>query len=144
MKLITCLIEQMLALSRLDPEAKIIYNEHVNLGALCEQVLADAFILADQKETELALENTLPPHTIILGDTTQLMAMLRNLVDNVICYCSTHSKVTMYAAKQRKAIVLRIVDNGRSIPKNKQKRVFDRFYREPGSNETGSGLGYPL
>ena len=140
----THLIEQMLALSRLDPEAKIIYKERVDMGALCEQVLADAFVLADKKDTELALENTLPPHTKILGDTTQLMAMLRNLVDNAIRYCPAHSQVTMFAATQRKSIVLRIVDNGPGIPKNKQKRIFDRFYREPGSNETGSGLGLSI
>ena len=78
--------------------------------------------MADKKETELALENTLPPHTKILGDTRQLIAMLRNLVGNAIRYCPAHSQVTMFAATQRKSIVLRIVDNGPGIAKNKQKK----------------------
>ncbi|MBV8803732.1 MAG: hypothetical protein JO042_01770, partial [Sinobacteraceae bacterium] len=40
--------------------------------------------------------------------------------------------------------VLRVVDTGPGIPPNERRRVFDRFYRPPGTYPPGSGLGMAI
>jgi len=37
-----------------------------------------------------------------------------------------------------------VVDNGIGIELDKQKRIFDRFYREAGTGQVGSGLGLSI
>ena len=44
---------------------------------------------------------------------------------------------------QRRAVV-RVVDNGPGIPPEERSRVFDRFYRRPGTSPPGSGLGMAI
>jgi two-component system OmpR family sensor kinase len=39
---------------------------------------------------------------------------------------------------------LRIVDTGPGIAENERSRVFDRFYRPPGTSPPGSGLGMAI
>jgi two-component system OmpR family sensor kinase len=40
--------------------------------------------------------------------------------------------------------VLVVEDNGPGIPPEERARVFDRFYRLPGSSAEGSGLGLAI
>ena len=40
--------------------------------------------------------------------------------------------------------LLRVVDTGPGIPPEDRARVFDRFYRRPGTSPPGSGLGMAI
>jgi len=40
--------------------------------------------------------------------------------------------------------VVRVVDTGPGIPLEDRARVFDRFYRRPGTTPPGSGLGLAI
>jgi signal transduction histidine kinase len=40
--------------------------------------------------------------------------------------------------------VLRALDNGPGVPPEARHRIFDRFYRVPGSGRQGSGIGLSL
>ncbi|HEY3786706.1 MAG TPA: ATP-binding protein [Steroidobacteraceae bacterium] len=40
--------------------------------------------------------------------------------------------------------LLRVLDTGPGIPENERRRVFDRFYRQPGTAPPGSGLGMAI
>jgi signal transduction histidine kinase len=39
---------------------------------------------------------------------------------------------------------LEVTDNGPGIPPDERARVFDRFYRRPGTDVPGSGLGLAI
>jgi signal transduction histidine kinase len=40
--------------------------------------------------------------------------------------------------------VVRVADNGPGIAREERERVFDRFYRKPGTRSPGSGLGLAI
>jgi signal transduction histidine kinase len=40
--------------------------------------------------------------------------------------------------------VIRVTDNGPGIAPAERERVFDRFYRQPGTQSPGSGLGLAI
>jgi signal transduction histidine kinase len=42
------------------------------------------------------------------------------------------------------AAVLEVADTGPGIPEPERARVFDRFYRVPGTASSGSGIGLAL
>lgn len=49
--------------------------------------------------------------------------------------------MTLRLLSDENSAVIEIVDNGPGIPVSESKRVFDSFYRMPGSAGEGSGLG---
>ncbi|GAB4241215.1 MAG: HAMP domain-containing sensor histidine kinase [Ekhidna sp.] len=72
-----------------------------------------------------------------------LITAIRNLADNAIKYGA--KKVSISINQEPKSTTLIISDNGMGIPKEHQKRVFDKFYRVPEEhnrhNVKGFGLG---
>src|SRR5262249_5793375 len=74
--------------------------------------------------------------------------LVRNLVDNAVRYTSAGGRVdlSVQGSEQpgRCGATLRVVDTGPGIPEDERQRVFDRFYRPPGTVPPGSGLGMAI
>jgi signal transduction histidine kinase len=73
---------------------------------------------------------------------------LANLVDNAIKYASAeHRSLSVQAHIVNEALALSVADEGIGIPRDEQKRIFEKFYRV-GRSETqgrrGSGMGLAL
>ena len=135
------LVEQLLAMARLDPEAPR-SDAPVDLVALLRSVLAEAAPLADAKDVDLGLafaaEATVP------GEQEALRLMLRNLVDNAVRYTPQGGRVDVSLRVAGGAAQIEVADTGPGIPAGERERVFDRFYRLPGSDAQGSGLGLAI
>ncbi len=137
----THLLEQLLTLARVDPEAAASGHELVNLRALAANVLADLALFARAKHIELALEDG--PTCNILGNPAHLTVLLRNLLDNAIRYTPANGNVSVTLLDEGN-ITLEVRDTGPGIPAEERSRVLERFYRMQGSCETGSGLGLSI
>jgi signal transduction histidine kinase len=48
------------------------------------------------------------------------------------------------AREARDGVLLTIMDTGPGIPESERNRVFERFYRVPGTTMSGSGLGLAI
>lgn len=66
--------------------------------------------------------------------------LIRNLLDNAIRYSPTGSQVTLRLTSHR----LQITDNGAGVSDAVLQRLGERFYRPPGQEKTGSGLGLSI
>ena len=78
------------------------------------------------------------------GDASRIRTMLDNLIDNAIRYSPAHAKVDVSLAAADEKIILTVSDQGPGIPEEDLQRVYDRFYRVPGSESQGSGLGLAI
>src|SRR5262249_13984777 len=81
--------------------------------------------------------------TYVVGDADALRTLVRNLVDNAVRYTPMSGRVDL-SVHQSPGAVLRVVDTGPGIAPNERRRVFDRFYRPPGTSPPGSGLGMAI
>ncbi len=135
------LVEQLLAMARLDPEAPG-SRAPVDLGALVRSVLAEVEPLADQKDIDLGLAASAPAN--VPGEQDALRLMLRNLVDNAVRYTPRGGRVDVSIRTAGDTAEIEVVDTGPGIPAGERERVFDRFYRGPGSGTQGSGLGLAI
>jgi two-component system OmpR family sensor kinase len=72
------------------------------------------------------------------------MILLRNLVDNAIKYTPSGGTVDVSVEARAGEVVVTVEDSGPGIPAAERERVFDRFYRVPGSDAAGSGLGLAI
>jgi two-component system OmpR family sensor kinase len=82
------------------------------------------------------------------GQPDALTVLMRNLVDNAIKYTPEGGTVDVSVVAEgegtSRAVVLTVEDSGPGIPPEERERVFDRFYRVPGSEAAGSGLGLSI
>jgi two-component system sensor histidine kinase QseC len=136
----THMIQQLLTLSRMDPEANLQSTEPVNLTKEATDIAAHLAPEAIAKNIELELESC-NEETEIQGNPTAINILIRNLVDNAIRYSPENSLVTIKIQKTRQFTILRVIDNGPGIPEQLKRRVFERFFRVMGTQAAGSGLG---
>ncbi|MGZ8983451.1 MAG: ATP-binding protein [Methylotenera sp.] len=137
----TRLVEQLLALARVDPETAATGYKQVELRGLAARVMADLEPLAHAKQIEMALEEGLA--CTVLGDDAQLGLLVRNLLDNAIRYTPAGGCVSV-TVRDADGIALEVRDSGPGIPETEREQVQRRFYRISGSGEEGSGLGLSI
>ncbi len=137
------LVEQLLALARQEPRAQG-ERERVGLDDLAREVVAEMVPLTDARRIDLGISESEP--AIVQGDREGLRTLLRNLVDNAIRYTPEGGKVdvSIHGTQAGGPATIRVVDTGPGIPESERKRVFDRFYRQPGATPPGSGLGLAI
>jgi len=81
----------------------------------------------------------------IRGQSYLVREMISNLVENAMRYGSAGGTVTVKVEKPDPgSLSLVVEDDGPGIPLGERARVFERFYRIPGSPGEGAGLGLSI
>jgi two-component system OmpR family sensor kinase len=139
------LVEQMLSLARQEPRADAAHAP-VRLDDLARDIVAELVPLADAGHIDLGVAAAEP--ATVAGDRDALCTLLRNLVDNAVRYTPTGGRVdvsvTAPAAGGDTGARITVSDDGPGIALDERDRVFDRFYRRPGTAPPGSGLGLAI
>ena len=137
------IIDQLLILNRLSPQQELPDQDYFNLNNIAEQQIGDLVIKAMDKNIIIGLdESDIKP--MFHGSGTLMGILTRNLIYNSIIYCPNNSKIDISIAVKNNIIEMIISDNGYGVPKEKLERIFDRFYRQEGNNQKGSGLGLSI
>lgn len=139
----THIIDQLLTLSRVGPEATLENCQEVNLNSLTTEIIALLVPKALEKNIELEFIPKVD-HAPVYGNDIALGILIRNLVDNAIRYSLEGSLVQIFMLKEEARVILRVTDNGPGIPEELHERVFERFFRVLGTKTTGSGLGLAI
>jgi len=74
------------------------------------------------------------------GYPTLVTMMLRNLLDNAVSYTPCNGNTRIRLEKNS----LSIENDAQRLPKEYAARLGERFFRPPGQEETGSGLGLSI
>jgi two-component system OmpR family sensor kinase len=106
------------------------------------RVLEDLMPLAEEKHIDVSVDSV--DGVQVWGSEFDMIALVRNLVDNAIRYTPCDGKVDLSASMSGKGVVLCVRDTGPGISPVERERVFDPFYRVLGSEEVGSGLGLSI
>lgn len=138
----TRLVEQLLALARLDPGAAAMERRVVDLVQLASESLKDIAPEAASKRIELGLEGE--TGVTVSGDARLLHLLLRNLLDNAVRYTPAGGSVSVRVERRGAGVALLVTDTGPGIAPAERARVTERFYRVLGSGEEGSGLGLSI
>ncbi len=141
------LIEDLLALSRLEAEETSVRLEAVSVPALLKDAIErKTNLVADyrvQLKTQLDYEGD------VWADRKLLDTVLSNLLDNAIKYNRPDGEVSLNSALAAggDAVELSVTDTGIGIPEEDLPRIFERFYRvdKARSRDTGgTGLGLSI
>jgi len=118
-------------------------SEAVDVAAIIQSIGREAQVLAERKKVQITynIPSDLPK---VLGRAREIQEIFSNLVDNAVKYNKEGGSVTISALRQDSLVVVEVTDTGFGIPKDKQDKIFQKFYRAPSSQapETeGTGLG---
>jgi two-component system OmpR family sensor kinase len=138
----TRLVQQLLTLARLDPEAAQKPAAPTDLSALANAVVDELRPLAAQES--IVLDVDARPTTWVSGHDDALRILLTNLVDNAIRYTAPGGRVHVSVQSSDATVQLVVRDTGPGIPSDERERVFDRFYRGRDAATGGSGLGLAI
>lgn len=133
------LIDQLLILSRLDTDTPPEENQAINWRQLLEVAIDEAQPLAQQKNIQLQSQIVSLPEAGS-GHALLLSILLRNLIDNALRYTHEQGTVNITLTDQQ----LSIEDNGPGVSDEYLLRIDERFFRPPGQEQTGSGLGLSI
>jgi signal transduction histidine kinase len=137
------LINDLLDATRLDTGKMLLMRERVDLGSLCEQVVADQEVATGRNIT-LKTPNV---SVEVQADAMRLSQVLTNLLSNALKYSPEEAPVAVQLTRDRTGVHISVRDEGPGIPPEALSRLFQRFYRVPGievQHGTGVGLGLGL
>ena len=136
------LITQLLELSR--AESAAIAMEQVDFSRVVtgEAMAFDSLAFEKGKTIDSDIEDGIN----VTGSTTQLQQLASILIDNALRH-STGTDIGLKLKKHGRSAVLTVENDADEIPPEKQKHLFDRFYRidEARNSESGHyGLGLSI
>ena len=139
----TRLVEQLLALARLEPELLAKDFIEVNFTQLIIEECTLLSRLAIDKEIDMSFNET--EDVFVKGNESALRLLMRNLLMNAISYTPQGGTVAigLSANKDSKKILI-IEDSGPGILEEDRERVLDRFYRAENHQESGCGIGLSI
>ena len=137
------LVDQLLTLARVEPEALAARGVDCDLVALAKDAIVARGALAADKGIDLGLAREAPAE--VHGDPASLAILLSNLLDNALRYTPAGGRIDVGVERDAEGrAVLTVVDTGPGIPPEERERVFDRFYRGESNRAPGSGLGLSI
>lgn len=135
----TRLVDQLLTLSRLDSFSDLNDLESVDWRQLVTKTLAELEHTAHAAGITLRYEQQGEPSQL-LGQRLLLSLLVRNLLDNAVRYTPAGGTVMVTLTTRQ----LKVEDDGPGVTDEHLARLGERFYRPPGQEQTGSGLGLSI
>jgi len=140
----TRLVDQMMKMTRqeqLSPEA----HRTIDLHAQVRESIGSLIALADQRGIDLGVAgDTTPTPTSLRCAPGDLRSVIDNLIENALRYTPEGGVVDVRVSSDGGKAAIEVIDTGPGIPPEMLDRVFDRFFRVPGSQARGSGLGLAI
>jgi len=138
----TRLANQLLALARTEP-GQAGDARPLDLDALARETCAAHVSAAFGRGIDLGYDGQGPAW--VAGREFLLREALTNLIHNALSYGARPGTVTVSVSRPGPgAVALAVEDDGPGIPEGERPRVLERFYRRPGAQGGGAGLGLPI
>lgn len=138
------LINELLDIEKMEAGMLNMVTAPEDLDTIVKRAIDSVAGLAEIKEIKLeALES----HLKVNVEADRIVQVLVNLTSNAIKFSPENSQITVSATELPTGIKVMVEDQGRGIPKEKLKEVFDRFSQVEHEDATihgGTGLGLAI
>jgi len=112
---------------------------------ICQLVDDAALMIGPQaQERGIVVEKMVPKdNLIVIGDEARLKQVLLNLASNGVKYNRDNGRLDFIVKQEDDQVSISVRDTGVGIPEESLDKLFQRFYRVPGTENVvrGTGLG---
>jgi len=137
-------VNQLLMLSKTNPELLLQDQEKVDLLETCQTVIADLYPHIEERQQTIEL---LGEHQFIMSKPFLMQTLISNLITNAIKYSPDNGSIRVNINNSDASVLLTIEDSGPGIPVSMRENVLKRFYRTDDAVSKGilgSGLGLTI
>lgn len=138
------LVSDMLNVLMLESGARQIKKQEIPVTRIYKELLLMMEPASRNKGVTLRDASKDHETSFVRSDPQALRSILENLVGNAINYSQDGQEVVLDVKEEPDTVVFSVKDTGIGIPKEEQKRIFERFYRASNAKESrpdGTGLG---
>jgi len=136
----TGLVDDLLVLARLD-QGRPLAKESVDLRAIATDAVADARVVAPQREISLSANGPV----LVTGDDTRLRQVLGNLMRNALVHTPQQTPIEVAVAGDDGLGRISVADHGPGLAEGDVERIFEPFYRaDPSRSRDSGGAGLGL
>ncbi|WP_050639404.1 MULTISPECIES: cell wall metabolism sensor histidine kinase WalK [Clostridia] len=135
------LMQNLLALAKMDEGAVKLPSSDILLSSLLEEILPAFYEPAALKE--IIIEENIQPNIIMHGNRDSMSRLITILLDNAVKYTSKQGNIIIYLERKEGVITLSIKNTCDMLPEVDPEKLFDRFYRGDSARTQKSG-GYGI
>lgn len=140
------LVNDIMALSKLESTALEIYPQPTPLLPLLKQLISTFELQAQRGEINLSLQYEATEPLTLLLDAKKTETILYNFLANALKFTPAGGQITLVAKVTEGDLRIEVRDTGRGIPAADLPHVFERYFQSKvhRAAEGGSGLGLAL
>jgi len=136
---------QMLEYSRTQNASDHEQRVHIRFADLVRETSGNMETVREAKSQHLKLiEHAGAANAFVFGETEKIQRLIVNLLDNASRYAPEGSTIEVTVRAADSAVSMSVANRGAVIPPHLRERVFEPYYRVPGSGSEGSGLGLAI
>lgn len=143
---LTHLLQDISSLNRMDGAARMIDMEAVDIGVIVRNIQREMALLLEERH--MKVDNQLPEHLPMTGNSSLLCSVFTNLFSNAISYAGDGKTITIKCFRDDgNYYYFSFADNGVGVAPEHLSRLFERFYRvDKGRSRKlgGTGLGLAI
>jgi len=134
------IVDDLLDLSRIQAGKVEVEPAPISSKALVEGAVAVREDGAAEAGVKLRVEIT-EPVLPVLADPERVGLVFDNLIGNAVRHSARGTDVTVRAQANGKQVRFEVADQGQGIAPEYRERIFEKFFRVPGTKGEGIGLG---
>jgi len=138
---LTNLSTRLLQTAKLDASETKLHKEMVVIPQLIEQILSEHSAQLDGHPAEVSISNQ---RCATYGDRELLGTAIMQFIDNAAKYSTPGSPIAIGVDDRNGEILITVHNEGSEVRPEDRERIFERFYRSPGSNHRAPGTGLGL
>ncbi|HEX2361481.1 MAG TPA: ATP-binding protein [Jiangellaceae bacterium] len=140
---LTRLVQEIIDLSRLQYDDPVESPEPVKIDEVIASAIDRSRVDAETRHIRLASGGQ--PGLQVLGNESQLVVAIGNLVENAVAYSEPHTQVAIGVRTVQNWVEISVTDQGIGIDEVDLDRIFERFYRvDPARSRATGGTGLGL
>ena len=139
------LIQEFFEITRYNLQNIVLEKENIDLYYMFMQMKEEFYPVLAQKGNKIELK--MPEDLQVYGDADKLARVFNNIIRNAVAYSYSSSIITIEGQKSSDGVNLFFRNQGKTIPKEKIARVFQKFFRIDEARSTdsaGAGLGLAI
>jgi signal transduction histidine kinase len=137
------MVDDLLDLSRIEAGRVEMHPHPTSAAALVESAVEAHQAAAEERGIQLRIDSPLVDEEV-MADPERVALVFANLITNAIRYTPRNGEVGVRTQQVNGSVRFEVTDTGVGIPKEYQPRLFDKFFRVPGSPVGGAGLGLSI
>jgi two-component system, OmpR family, sensor histidine kinase SenX3 len=140
---LTRLVQEIIDLSRLQYDDPVESPEPVKVDEIIASAIDRSRVDAETRHIRLVSGGQ--PGLQVLGNESQLVVAIGNLVENAVAYSEPHTQVAIGVRTAENWVEISVTDQGVGIDEVDLDRIFERFYRvDPARSRATGGTGLGL